>query len=113
MRDAKPKVFVDADKAELQPLVARKGRCRRCVVDDFGLDQRVVLSEVRDTAPARRHHVPIPRRVLTEGARHDEGVAQRAHPQGCGIGPAGATAEAAVETAIAEAIVEPTTTDDE
>src|SRR6267154_2059361 len=57
MRDAKPKVFVDADQAELQPLVARK------------------------------------RRRLAEGSRHDETLAERAHPQRCGIGAAGAAAD--------------------
>src|SRR5216684_2282932 len=93
MRDAKSEVFVDADEAELEPLVAGKGQRRGCKVDDLGLDQGVFLTEVRDAAPAGRQYVPIPGRIPAESSRHDKAVAARAHPQGCGIQAAGAATD--------------------
>src|SRR5260370_28661654 len=74
-------VFVDSDQAELQQLVAGKRRCCGGVVDDLGVDQRVVATLVGDGAPTRRLHVQVPRGVLAECARHEERFAKRPQPQ--------------------------------
>src|SRR5437899_11021716 len=87
MREPKAKVLVDADETELETLVARKGRRRRFVVDDLGVDQGVVRPAVGHDAAAGRQHIPVPCGVVAKGPRHDEAVAQRAHPQGRGVRP--------------------------
>src|SRR2546422_2743929 len=79
--DSKPKVFVDADQPELQPLIARKRRRRRCIVDDLRFDQRVFSPEIGDNRPTGRQHIQVPRGVFAEGPWHDEAVAQPAHPE--------------------------------
>src|ERR1700737_4811910 len=55
--EPKAKVFVDAEKTELQALIARKGgrRCRE--IDDLGLDQGVVGPAIGDDTPAGGQHV--------------------------------------------------------
>src|SRR5712691_11586592 len=87
MREPKPKVLVDADETELETLVARKGRRRRFVVDDLGVDQAVVPPAVGHDAAAGGQHIAVPGGVRAKGPWHDEGVAQRAHAQGRGVRP--------------------------
>src|SRR6266550_1293455 len=74
--DPKPKVFVDADEPELQPLVPRKRRRGGGIVDDLRLDQCVISPEIGDNGPTGRQHIQVPGGVLAECPWHDKAVAR-------------------------------------